>query len=441
MVKRRTYRNKKKQRDKQRDKQRGKQRGGEDDDNINDGQQELIGDVNNANISKNNNTDFKTDIKDDFCNNCDVINKINEIYRENKLYQVNQKKELEVDSFYDESSLSQLDITKNPSGKEIKLTSKFDFYHYMAYNLEIHRRTMRDGKKFVTNELEDLEDLRNQCKKDISRFSTLTLNDIDLNSQLKLAENKNPISVFNNYLRTNLKQYGITDNMICIIDIMTPQSALKPFFDIGKNYIVKNLKSFNGQSRLLPQKIEENYTIIFNEETKQIIRRIVFDLLFSDTDQMNFIHIGIYIITIICDLNTLDYSINVKITFNHNLKDINKIIELDDSNFESFVNYYTIGAKEPNLKLTATEVDNFLGKEQAKDERKEIESKWEEQKKQKEETQEKVNKVQNVALPGVGIVAAASGLALAFLLGGKTRRRKYKNRTRRKRIKMTKIRK
>ncbi len=147
---------------------------------------------------------------------------------------------------------------------------------------------------------------------------------------------------------------------------MTPQSALKPFFDIGKNYIVKNLKSFNGQSRLLPQKIEENYTIIFNEETKQIIRRIVFDLL---------------------------------------------------------------------------EVDNFLGKEQAKDERKEIESKWEEQKKQKEETQEKVNKVQNVALPGVGIVAAASGLALAFLLGGKTRRRKYKNRTRRKRIKMTKIRK
>jgi hypothetical protein len=140
-------------------------------------------------------------------------------------------------------------------------------------------------------------------------------------------------------------------------------------------------------------------------------------------------------------LNTLDYSINVKITFNHNLKDINKIIELDDSNFESFVNYYTIGAKEPNLKLTATEVDNFLGKEQAKDERKEIESKWEEQKKQKEETQEKVNKVQNVALPGVGIVAAASGLALAFLLGGKTRRRKYKNRTRRKRIKMTKIRK
>ena len=49
MVKRRTYRNKKKQRDKQRDKQRGKQRGGEDDDNINDGQQELIGDVNNAN--------------------------------------------------------------------------------------------------------------------------------------------------------------------------------------------------------------------------------------------------------------------------------------------------------------------------------------------------------------------------------------------------------
>lgn len=441
--------------------------GGEDD-NIDQIQQDEVN-MYDDNYKKLNDTNYAND-SSDICEGCDIIKGINEIYLK-RVQEIQEQKQdiknwedIQINDFYDNKILSQLDMTKNNAGELIRLTSNYDFYHFMAYNLA--------SFKNANSHTIDLLKHKNQSGTDIKR-NNITLNGSDFKKDLNIDARDTDIDVvdkFNKYLYDNLSQYGITKEQLCLINLFTTQAITQPGLKIGVTLIfpdlyidpiryparIKHTPKFDDP---MPNQSNEEYLfdITFNDKIKKISVSSSYNIFIADYETHDYmLCVGKLTYSIECDLSVPDFStyndyqVYVRFVQNNNIKDINRILSLDLPAFKYFTIEYMlppvkknlIFSSKPNLNMTAIEVDNLLeqaidaGKEEPKPNVRELS--------ESEEAKGEGMFSKNKAKIGIGALGALSTTIAGVLLGtgvipvgGKRKTYKkcrYQKRTKRKRL-------